>query len=197
MGIESISLPRETDFVVEEGSSLTETAFSQVELDTVSGASDNEVRYLVSLVDYLRSVFEGKEPAWTPMVSLGNIDGFALDVLKVTLSIPRGATRSYAWVAEQAGNKGAARAAGSALGRNPLPIIIPCHRVIHSNGTLGGFSSGAFWKKKLLSLESGCPVTDRGPRPELIEDPAGRAILNKEKKATVKNYIREQSAWVE
>ncbi|MBN1288669.1 MAG: MGMT family protein [Actinobacteria bacterium] len=89
------------------------------------------------------------------MVALRGIDGFALNVLKATSRIPWGETRSYAWVAGQAGVKGAARAAGNALGGNPVPIVIPCHRVIHSDGTMGGYSSGPFWKGRLLSLESG------------------------------------------
>jgi len=56
-------------------------------------------------------------------------------------------------VAAQTGKKGAARAVGSALGRNPLPVIIPCHRVIASNGGLGGFTGGLDMKKTLLKLE--------------------------------------------
>jgi methylated-DNA-[protein]-cysteine S-methyltransferase len=68
--------------------------------------------------------------------------------------IPSGQTRSYKWIAEQAGKPGAARAAGQALGKNPLPIIVPCHRVIASDGSLGGFSGGGVKVKDfLLKLE--------------------------------------------
>ncbi|GAI87660.1 unnamed protein product, partial [marine sediment metagenome] len=71
-----------------------------------------------------------------------------------TRLIPYGETRSYAWVAKQVGKPKAARAVGQAMGSNPLPIIIPCHRVITSNGKLGGFGGGLEMKRQLLSLEA-------------------------------------------
>ena len=57
-------------------------------------------------------------------------------------------------MAGKIGRPGAARAVGGALGRNPLPIVIPCHRVIRSDGSLGGFGAGLDWKKRLLALEA-------------------------------------------
>lgn len=69
--------------------------------------------------------------------------------------IPYGETRSYGEQAAGIGNKKACRAVGGANGRNPIPIIIPCHRVIGSNGTLTGFASGVEIKKTLLDLEQG------------------------------------------
>ncbi|MDH5695204.1 MAG: methylated-DNA--[protein]-cysteine S-methyltransferase, partial [Dehalococcoidia bacterium] len=62
--------------------------------------------------------------------------------------------KSYAWVAEHVGKAGATRAVGQALARNPLPIIIPCHRVVANNGKLGGFSGGVEMKQRLLWLEA-------------------------------------------
>ena len=70
-------------------------------------------------------------------------------------SIPYGETRSYSQLAAQIGNPKAVRAVGNALGRNPLPIIIPCHRVLAKGGGLGGFGGGIEMKKRLLKLESG------------------------------------------
>lgn len=70
------------------------------------------------------------------------------------MKIPRGQTRSYAWVAEQIGKPKAARAVAQALKRNPWPLIIPCHRVIESNGKLGGYAYGTELKKLFLELES-------------------------------------------
>lgn len=67
--------------------------------------------------------------------------------------IPYGETRSYAWEAMQIGRPGACRAVGNANGKNPLPILIPCHRVIAADGTLGGYSSGIWRKEYLLALE--------------------------------------------
>ena len=71
--------------------------------------------------------------------------------------IPYGSCVSYQWVAEQIGKTGAARAVGNAIGKNPIPIIVPCHRVIRRDGSLGGFSAGVSFKKTLLEIE-GCEI---------------------------------------
>jgi len=67
--------------------------------------------------------------------------------------IPWGETRSYRWVAAKAGRPSAARAAAGACGANPLPVVIPCHRVIASDGTIGGFTGGIGLKRELLGIE--------------------------------------------
>ncbi|MDP6776735.1 MAG: methylated-DNA--[protein]-cysteine S-methyltransferase [Candidatus Latescibacteria bacterium] len=67
--------------------------------------------------------------------------------------IPRGQTRTYGWIADATGRLGAARAAGAALGRNPCPIVVPCHRVVGASGNLTGFAYGIEWKSALLELE--------------------------------------------
>jgi len=79
---------------------------------------------------------------------------FQCKVLQAAMDIPLGQTRSYKWVAEKIGQPSAARAVGGALKRNPYPIIIPCHRVIKENGSLGGYA-GKYDKKKarLIDLE--------------------------------------------
>lgn len=74
-------------------------------------------------------------------------------VWKVAQKIPYGEVRTYKDIAKLIGKPLASRAVGNALGRNPIPILVPCHRVIASNGTLGGYSSGLKIKKTLLSLE--------------------------------------------
>ena len=76
-----------------------------------------------------------------------------LSVWRALLKIPRGQTRSYAWVAQQIRRPRAMRAVGAACGANPIPIIVPCHRVIASDGSLGGFSGGLQRKRNLLRLE--------------------------------------------
>jgi methylated-DNA-[protein]-cysteine S-methyltransferase len=78
---------------------------------------------------------------------------FQLSVLEALREIPYGATASYGVVAKKIGRPGAARAVGAANGRNPLPIVIPCHRVIGSDGGLTGFGGGIATKKALLVLE--------------------------------------------
>ena len=67
--------------------------------------------------------------------------------------IPRGQTRTYGCIADRIGRPGAARAAGSALGRNPCPVVVPCHRVVGASGDLTGFAFGTEWKAALLELE--------------------------------------------
>jgi O-6-methylguanine DNA methyltransferase len=74
---------------------------------------------------------------------------FRRAVWKACMRIPEGETRSYKWVAEQIGKPGAARAVGAALGENPFAPVVPCHRVIRSDGTLGGFSAPGGLKAKL------------------------------------------------
>ncbi len=78
---------------------------------------------------------------------------FQKKVYRVVLSIPSGEVRTYKWVARKIGNPRASRAVGQALKRNPYTVKIPCHRVIKSDGSLGGYSKGARMKKRLLKEE--------------------------------------------
>ncbi len=78
---------------------------------------------------------------------------FEMRVWQAILDIPRGQTRSYAWVAKRAGSPGGARAAGGAAGRNPVPIICPCHRVVKADGSIGGYTGGLDIKSRLLMIE--------------------------------------------
>jgi len=78
---------------------------------------------------------------------------FQKKVWNALRKIPYGETRSYEWVALDIGTPKAVRAVGNAVGANPIPIVIPCHRVIRKNGELGGYGYGAAMKKKLLEME--------------------------------------------
>lgn len=79
--------------------------------------------------------------------------GFRRKVLRATARIPYGQTRSYMDMATRAGSPRAVRAAGSALGSNPIPIVVPCHRVLRTGGSLGGYGGGLEMKQALLELE--------------------------------------------
>ena len=79
--------------------------------------------------------------------------GFRLAVLEATAAIPYGHTASYSEVAASAGNPRAVRAAGTALATNPIPIIVPCHRVLRADGTVGQYLGGGDMKSRLLELE--------------------------------------------
>jgi methylated-DNA-[protein]-cysteine S-methyltransferase len=83
------------------------------------------------------------------------VRGFGRRVLEATARIPYGSVSTYKQVAGEAGNPRASRAAGNALGANPLPIIVPCHRILHSTGGLGGYTGGLDRKRHLLDLERG------------------------------------------
>ncbi|SNS96105.1 O-6-methylguanine DNA methyltransferase [Actinomadura meyerae] len=99
-----------------------------------------------------------------PALRSGRLSGLRLDlrglsdfeaaVLRAAAEIPRGQTRPYAWVARRAGRPRAVRAVGSALGRNPVPLLIPCHRVTRSDGSLGEYVFGAGAKERLLRAEA-------------------------------------------
>ncbi len=81
------------------------------------------------------------------------VHGFAGEVLRATARIPFGAVSTYRDVAAAAGSPRAYRAAGNALGSNPVPIVVPCHRVLHAGGGLGGYTGGLERKRYLLRLE--------------------------------------------
>jgi len=80
-------------------------------------------------------------------------DGFRKRVLRAINRIPYGQTRSYTEMARSAGNERAVRAAGSACGSNPIPLVVPCHRVLRTGGALGGYGGGLPMKQGLLELE--------------------------------------------
>lgn len=82
-----------------------------------------------------------------------DLTDFQRKVYKIVKTIPEGETRSYKWVAEQLGNPSACRAVGQALKKNPRPDIIPCHRVIKSNGNIGGYNKGIKLKREILRKE--------------------------------------------
>jgi methylated-DNA-[protein]-cysteine S-methyltransferase len=83
------------------------------------------------------------------------VRGFSRRVLEATAHVPYGSVSTYKRVAGEAGNERASRAAGNALGANPLPVVVPCHRILHSTGGLGGYTGGLERKRTLLALERG------------------------------------------
>ena len=116
----------------------------------------------------VNAILNCERPDEFPPLDLNAHTEFRRRVWAQLLEIPLGATLSYHEVAERLGQRGAARAVGGACGANPIPLIIPCHRVLASGGLLGGFSGGLDWKRKLLSLEGIC-YTEKGtdvPRAE-------------------------------
>jgi methylated-DNA-[protein]-cysteine S-methyltransferase len=97
--------------------------------------------------------FDGRLDSFDVPLDWSLSDGFRLKVQRAIARIPYGETRSYREMAIKAGNERAVRAAGTACGRNPLPLVVPCHRVLRSGGGLGGYGGGLEMKEGLLELE--------------------------------------------
>jgi O-6-methylguanine DNA methyltransferase len=101
----------------------------------------------------VRAILAGKEMGEAPPLDFEFHSTFRRSVWDLLRKIRPGQTMSYGEVAARLGRPGAARAVGAACGANPIPLIIPCHRVVGSAGRLGGFSGGARWKEMLLARE--------------------------------------------
>jgi O-6-methylguanine DNA methyltransferase len=108
----------------------------------------------------LEQALAGKTPDRLPPLDLSSGTEFQRRVWDALRKIPSGQTKSYAQVAQSIGRPGAVRAVGQACGANPIPVVIPCHRVLAAGGKLGGFSSGLDWKRKLLTREGTIPEPD-------------------------------------
>lgn len=106
-----------------------------------------------SLKKELREYFEGGREEFTQDIEIQKGTEFDKEVWLALKEIPYGETRTYKWLAERLGKPNAARAVGQSLGRNPIPILIPCHRIIESDGSLGGYSCGVDIKRRLLDIE--------------------------------------------
>jgi methylated-DNA-[protein]-cysteine S-methyltransferase len=115
--------------------------------------ASREDHFFARLACKLVSYFGSTNVAFDEKLDLAGYTPFPASSMAPNQKIPYGTTASYADIGRSIGKPGAARAVGQALKRNPVPIIIPCHRVVHSNGTTGGFSGGDDIKLKLLALE--------------------------------------------
>lgn len=108
---------------------------------------------LDSVARQLDEYFRGRRRRFDLTVDWRLVRGFRLDVLRHLSLVDYGATVSYADLADAAGSPRAVRAVGTACGHNPLPVVVPCHRVIRSDGTIGNYGGGVETKRALLSLE--------------------------------------------
>jgi methylated-DNA-[protein]-cysteine S-methyltransferase len=140
-GLRAITLPRRD----------REAALAEVlALGAREEARDGE---LGDLPERLRRYARGEPVAFPDALDLSTATPFQRAIWLATREIPHGQTRSYGWLAARAGRPQAARAVGQAMAANPWPIIVPCHRVVSSNGHLGGYGGGLDMKAQLLRLE--------------------------------------------
>ena len=149
-----------------EGSSADTGRRLAARTGATKGEPPNVIRRAIAS---MTALLEGKGTDLTPIVcDFDRIDPFAAEVYAATRAIPAGETSTYGAIASQLGDKRLARDVGQALGRNPLPIIVPCHRVIGAGGRLTGFSAagGVATKLRMLAIE-GAQV---GGAPGLFDD---------------------------
>jgi methylated-DNA-[protein]-cysteine S-methyltransferase len=106
-----------------------------------------------ALARELDQYFSGRRREFDIDVDLSGLTPFQTKILAATAKIPFGAVSTYRAVARRAGNEKASRAAGGALNQNPIPIVVPCHRVVGSNGALVGYAGGLDVKRRLLEIE--------------------------------------------
>jgi methylated-DNA-[protein]-cysteine S-methyltransferase len=131
-------------------------------LDELAGSVSPRILASATPTDAVRRQLEaylaGRRTAFDVPLDWTLVRGFAIGVLHATARVPYGATTTYREVAAAAGSPNAYRAAGNALGSNPIPIIVPCHRVLHASGGLGGYAGGLQRKRTLLRLEGVLPA---------------------------------------
>ena len=101
----------------------------------------------------LKKILAGNEPDQLPPLDWNGATDFQKSVWRQMLKISAGKTKSYGEIAAAIGRPKAVRAVGGACGANPIPVLVPCHRILAANKKLGGFSGGLDWKRKLLAKE--------------------------------------------
>jgi len=140
-GVSTVVLPKPTRQAVERAlrGEGTQSADAEIHLRAARAA--------------LSAYLEGTRRSFDLPLDLEGQTAFRTKVWAVLQTIPYGRVRSYGWVARKVGRPRAARAVGAACGANPVPLLVPCHRVVASDGSLGGFSGGLPTKKQLLRLE--------------------------------------------
>lgn len=143
-GVVRIGLPSE------DGDDVLGELARRISARVLGARRDSVTRARHQLDEY----FAGRRTTFDVPLDWQLAHGFRREVLRATAAIPYGRTASYRDVATEAGSPGAVRAAGTALATNPLPIIVPCHRVLRTGGALGSYRGGVEAKARLLELES-------------------------------------------
>ncbi len=117
---------------------------------------DNSFKKGAAPLDFINELvayFNGMNSVFNQKMKFLSGTEFEKRVWSVLMEIPFGETRSYKWVAEKIDNPSASRAVGRALSKNPIPIVVPCHRVIDSDGSIGGYALGVEMKRRILDIE--------------------------------------------
>ncbi|MBI3852444.1 MAG: methylated-DNA--[protein]-cysteine S-methyltransferase [Verrucomicrobia bacterium] len=125
----------------------------KVRVATVNSVPAPVRRWHVVTIEALKLALAGRTPKKLPRLDLSSGTAFQQQVWNALRQIAAGKTRSYGDIARFIGKPKAVRAVGGACGANPIPVFVPCHRVLAANHRLGGFSGGLDWKRKLLARE--------------------------------------------
>ena len=141
MGLRAVTLPQST----------SQKAFNSLGEKVKQAILSSES--FDDLTKKFQAYYSGKKTTFSDKLDFSFATPFQRQVWRATRLIPYGETRSYGWVARHIGKPQAARAVGQALGRNPFLIVVPCHRVIASDGGMGGFGGDLEMKQALLELE--------------------------------------------
>src|SRR2546426_1569888 len=144
-GLRATTLPR-----AQRAEALREVT----EMGAVEPAPERE---LADIPERIRALVSGRHANLAFHIDWNGITGFRRAVMEEAIRIPQGQTRSYGWLAEKAGHPRAARAVGRVMATNPLPLVVPCHRVVGSDGGLHGYGGGLPMKEALLRAE-GAPA---------------------------------------
>jgi len=140
-GLRATTLPR---------ASHEEAIRDVMEAGATGDASDAD---LADIPERISALASGLYANLALHIDWNGVAGFRRAVLEETMRIPAGETRSYGWIAEKVGNPRAARAVGRVMATNPLPLVVPCHRVVGSDGRLTGYGGGLPMKEALLRAE--------------------------------------------
>ncbi len=151
-GIDAIVLPKRSKRAVESALS------AQLNGTLHQGESARLEAARRQLFDYIA----GRQNAFDVSLDLSQGTAFQRKVWRTLQRVPYGKLRSYQWIAARVGGPQYARAVGNAVGANPLPIVVPCHRIVAHDASLGGFSGGLSMKRRLLSLEGTLTQLQRG-----------------------------------
>jgi len=129
------------------------SALIGISFEKPSGIVPRQSRISAIAKKELEEYFTAGRSVFTVKTRFAEGTDFETEVWETLLDVPYGETRSYKWIAEKINKPHAFRAVGNALGKNPIPIMYPCHRVIESDGSIGGYSSGIDIKRRLLEIE--------------------------------------------
>jgi methylated-DNA-[protein]-cysteine S-methyltransferase len=153
---QACSLPLKVQFFIKNGqihqTLLVLHSKKEIQWEILGDQLDTKLELLIN--SWMQSYMANEQPVKKLPISLDAMPPYSLRVLKKLETIPFGDVLAYKDLAIATGNPRGARAVGNACGRNPVPLIIPCHRVLASQGRLGGFSAGIEIKKELLAFEN-------------------------------------------